>query len=189
MRGNLKILSKGAFIILSIALVKHFFFYDVYEREMSKAEKARLEIVDGYKTPPMPDKDQNDKDALGIDSNNNGVRDDIEIWINYAGKNYNERMALRQLAADLQYEAKVFSGDINAKIVSHVVSVVYTSVLCVDHVLGFKNSKEMIRLMRELYKNTKLRTKIFERDNEFSYAFSPVRERKEPQDMCGFKLK
>lgn len=189
MRGNLKILSKGAFIILSIALVKHFFFYDVYEREMSKAEKARLEIVDGYKTPPMPDRDLNDKDALGVDSNNNGVRDDIEIWINYAGKNYNERMALRQFAADLQYEAKVFSGDINAKIVSHVMSVVTTSGMCVIHVFGFEKGRLIKRLLRSIYKNTDLRIKIFDRDNEFSYAYGPVKEINKPQDACGFNLK
>ena len=29
--------------------------------------------------PPMPDKKENDKTLLGIDSNNNGIRDDVEI--------------------------------------------------------------------------------------------------------------
>ena len=189
MRGNLRIIAKGAFIILSIALLKYFFFYDVYEREMSKAEKARQDIVDGYKTPPMPDRDLNDRDALGIDSNNNGVRDDVEIWINYAGKNYNERMALRQLAADLQYEAKVFSGDINARIVSHVMSVVNTSEMCLLHVFGFEKGKLIIRLLNNIFKNTDLRIKVFDRDNEFSYAYGPVKKINKPQDACGFNLK
>lgn len=38
-------------------------------------------VIDGYTLPPMPDKALNDSTLLGIDSNDNGVRDDVEIWI------------------------------------------------------------------------------------------------------------
>jgi hypothetical protein len=38
-------------------------------------------VKHGYKLPPCPDPIENDKTLLGIDSNNNGVRDDVEIWI------------------------------------------------------------------------------------------------------------
>jgi len=31
--------------------------------------------------PPMPDEKKNNETLLGIDSNNNGIRDDVEIWI------------------------------------------------------------------------------------------------------------
>jgi len=37
--------------------------------------------INGHTLPPMPDKTLNDSTLLGIDSNNNGVRDDVEIWI------------------------------------------------------------------------------------------------------------
>jgi len=45
--------------------------------------KATQEVVviNGHRLPPMPDKTLNDSTLLGIDSNNNGVRDDVEIWI------------------------------------------------------------------------------------------------------------
>jgi len=45
--------------------------------------KATQEVVviNGHTLPPMPDKTLNDSTLLGIDSNNNGVRDDVEIWI------------------------------------------------------------------------------------------------------------
>jgi hypothetical protein len=39
------------------------------------------EVKHGYKLPPCPDPIENSKTLLGIDSNNNGVRDDVEIWI------------------------------------------------------------------------------------------------------------
>jgi len=34
-----------------------------------------------YELPPEPDPTQNNSTLLGIDSNNNGVRDDVERWI------------------------------------------------------------------------------------------------------------
>jgi len=55
-------------------------------------------IYDGEKEPPMPNLLKIVPDELGFDSNKNGIRDDVEIWINRTGKNYNERMALRQYA-------------------------------------------------------------------------------------------
>ena len=37
--------------------------------------------VNGHRLPPEPNKKLNDATLLGIDSNNNGVRDDVERWI------------------------------------------------------------------------------------------------------------
>ncbi len=37
--------------------------------------------VNGHKLPPEPDETLNNSTLLGIDSNNNGVRDDVERWI------------------------------------------------------------------------------------------------------------
>jgi len=38
-------------------------------------------VVDGHVLPPEPDKALNDSTLLGIDVNDNGVRDDVERWI------------------------------------------------------------------------------------------------------------
>jgi len=37
--------------------------------------------VNGHRLPPMPDEKKNNETLLGIDSNSNGVRDDVERWI------------------------------------------------------------------------------------------------------------
>jgi len=39
------------------------------------------EIINGHTLPPEPDSKINNSTLLGIDSNNNGVRDDVERWI------------------------------------------------------------------------------------------------------------
>jgi len=38
-------------------------------------------VANGHTLPPEPDKTLNDSTLLGIDTNNNGVRDDVERWI------------------------------------------------------------------------------------------------------------
>ncbi len=44
-------------------------------------------IVNGHTLPPMPDEKLNNSTLLGIDINNNGVRDDVERWIYKEYKN------------------------------------------------------------------------------------------------------
>ncbi|MDR2100260.1 MAG: hypothetical protein LBP40_05485 [Campylobacteraceae bacterium] len=46
------------------------------------------ESVNGYELPPCPDPEINDATLLGIDINNNGVRDDVERWIIVKYKNH-----------------------------------------------------------------------------------------------------
>ncbi|QDK42022.1 hypothetical protein DOM21_11300 [Bacteriovorax stolpii] len=61
-------------------------------------KKVGKQIIDGEEEPPFPNESENNKTLRGVDVNQNGIRDDVEIWINYVGKDRNHRMALRQLA-------------------------------------------------------------------------------------------
>ncbi|WP_345975313.1 hypothetical protein [Sulfurimonas sp. HSL3-7] len=47
----------------------------------STSKNETVEVIHGYTLPPAPDPAINNSTLLGIDSNNNGVRDDVEIWI------------------------------------------------------------------------------------------------------------
>jgi hypothetical protein len=63
----------------------------------------RLEF-NGKLEPPAPDPIENDKTLLGIDSNDDGIRDDVERWINRkAKKNEYLRFLLR---SSVKYEFK-----------------------------------------------------------------------------------
>ncbi len=54
----------------------------MYEAKKSVEIKVNVyKEVNGHRLPPEPDKTLNDSTLLGIDSNDNGVRDDVEIWI------------------------------------------------------------------------------------------------------------
>ena len=47
----------------------------------SSSATATGEMVNGHTLPPEPDPDVNNATLLGVDANNNGVRDDVERWI------------------------------------------------------------------------------------------------------------
>ncbi len=48
---------------------------------LSELNTTSVEVINGHILPPEPDPKINNSTLLGIDSNNNGVRDDVEIWI------------------------------------------------------------------------------------------------------------
>jgi len=62
------------------------------------AQKITLADVTGQNLPPVPDQAENDATIAGIDKNNNGIRDDVELAI---FKKYPTSAKIR--AAELQY--------------------------------------------------------------------------------------
>lgn len=80
-----------------------------YDQSMYYAfKKKRTDIrvtptFDNEVEPEAPDLKENNNTIIGIDSNKNGIRDDVEIWINRTANNFNERQAMRQYARN-EYE-------------------------------------------------------------------------------------
>lgn len=60
----------------------------------------------GEVEPAIPDLKINDQTIQGIDSNDNGIRDDIDIWINRSALNKDEMLAMREYARALQEKLK-----------------------------------------------------------------------------------
>jgi len=46
-----------------------------------KSKPAKPKVINGYTLPPEPDPKINNATLLGVDSNHNGIRDDVERWI------------------------------------------------------------------------------------------------------------
>jgi hypothetical protein len=62
---------------------------------------AEPEVIDGYQLPPEPDPKVNNSTLLGIDSNNNGVRDDVERYIYFRFRDFENAETDRAIA--MQY--------------------------------------------------------------------------------------
>jgi hypothetical protein len=56
------------------------------------------ETIDGYTLPPMPNSKTNDETLLGTDTNDNGIRDDVEIYIYNRFQGYVNSKVEREIA-------------------------------------------------------------------------------------------
>ena len=70
----------------------------------SKEVKADQEVtvINGHTLPPEPDPDINNATLLGVDSNDNGVRDDVERWIY---KRYNTHIPCKMVEVNVTIPA------------------------------------------------------------------------------------
>ena len=97
----------GVFIILVIVRAFHFYNLDKTNAEVAKihATKLTLDDVMGKNLPPDPGTEA-DKTVAGIDANNNGIRDDVELAVFKEYPNSAKtRAVLLQYALLLQTEA------------------------------------------------------------------------------------
>jgi len=95
------------FVKFILLVVLYLLWPSEYRQMMSAALKIRdahpeQKIFDGEVEPPMPALYTIKPNHVGIDQNKNGIRDDVDVWINRTGKNYNERMVMRQYARSIE---------------------------------------------------------------------------------------
>lgn len=77
-----------------------------------KKDTSRM-IVDGKLEPAEPSEDINDSTLLGVDSNGDGVRDDVERWINREFPNetdYNYRQLSKQATIEISRFLMPYEG-------------------------------------------------------------------------------
>jgi len=72
-------------------------------------------IMDPAQVPPEPDSALNNATLAGVDSNNNGLRDDVEIWIASSFKSPAERAVVAQMAKSMQSVAYYKAGKMSAE--------------------------------------------------------------------------
>ncbi len=110
----------GAFVILVIVRVFHFFNLDKTNAAVAKihATKLTLDDVMGKNLPPDPGA-LADKTVQGIDANQNGIRDDVELAVFKEYPNSAKtRAVLLQYALALQMEVvqTLINGDVTGAI-------------------------------------------------------------------------
>jgi hypothetical protein len=191
-----------------------------YEKIMGPALKAKMEdkntnpMFDGEVEPPMPNPKDNDKTLLGIDTNNNGIRDDIDIWINRTGKTYNERMALRQLARAYREEWKAGNlayenfqkGPIDVlnpverdydRSISHKIQEATSKEAEANACLDFffieprYDRAMLMRIddsLRKLYENTGIRKEVQKEYYKFNHIYGPSENGKKYYEYCLFHI-
>lgn len=90
----------GAYLLLVIWDVNRLFDLEETNQAVAAIHEQKITMADvmGTALPPAPDQAENDATVEGIDKNNNGIRDDVELAI---FKKYPNEPRVR--AAELQY--------------------------------------------------------------------------------------
>ncbi len=91
---------------------------NISSNKIVKKQAYKEEIINGYKLPPQPDPVINNSTLLGIDSNNNGVRDDVERALLFKYNTKKDRIKLAvamQTAKAYQVVIKNPSNGLNTK--------------------------------------------------------------------------
>jgi hypothetical protein len=137
--------------------------------------------IDPFKLPPDPG-EEGDQTLQGIDTNHDGVRDDIERYIAITYVNLpRERLALMQLAKALQVH--ITSGEASASVAQALE--VLKSLDCLSYVSGRDEAnRQSDELLAEVL-NTKARSLRFQEINQaLSGSFLPVSKSHELKTNC-----
>lgn len=183
-----------SFIIIPLVFLGSCSKYEKIISDAKKFKKSHNEkrIIDGELEPPFPSKKENNRTLLGLDVNKNGIRDDIDIWINYVGRDSNHRMALRQLARE-EVKRMLAGASKNTEAYNQIAKDIWDGLLCTSYfeLKGYDDNQAPSFLMSNLVYNTDLREKAYERFHESSLVYKSNNENINTENTylaCKFKL-
>lgn len=137
--------------------------YEVLMNPVLQKAHGPRRIVDGEMEPPFPEKLGDD--AVGTDVNQNGIRDDVEIWINYSSNDSNIRNSMKQLARTLTQELKDVQL-LDETIAFYNATETQRSIDCLMSVINdFKTYKIKTESLESLIYYPKFRNEIWEIHN------------------------
>ena len=145
----------AAYLLLVVVRVFHFFNLDKTEAQVAKIHATKLSMSDvmGDNLPPDPGIEAN-KTIEGIDANENGIRDDVELAVFKEYPNSAKtRAVLLQYALALQME--VVQPFINTTIATEVVREQSRGFQCVGNIFSNEEAQESFEKLESLIKSIK----------------------------------
>ncbi|MBI2046276.1 MAG: hypothetical protein HYT28_02560 [Parcubacteria group bacterium] len=136
-----------------LVIVRMFYFYNLQKTEEQVAKihatKLTLDDVMGKNLPPDPGADA-DKTIAGVDANQNGIRDDVELEIFKEYPNSAKtRAVLLQYALALQME--VIQPIVNTETVTEVVREQSRAHYCVGEITSRDDIKKFLEIGDKLH--------------------------------------
>ena len=180
-------------ILLMTSCIGEKNFYQLDDKRMS---------IDGATEPPEPDENINNSTLEGVDTNNDGIRDDIERMINRmfpsdSVSDYNLRNAYRQFAkAALRINVK----DLSKKDAMYGQNKISGATFCILYFYGINKSTKVKDPIERAKNNTDLiSSKIYNTksrlknkkiaDNIFAGQMIVLPKKNKRKDFCSFKIK
>lgn len=152
----------------------------------TKYKDHAMFIVDRSSEVPMPDPKKNNATIAGIDSDGDGIRDDIQIWINKEFQAQPKvQMAMRQIAMGRQLDLLSIENREQSILVSKNV---LNNTSCLFFVIGLDTGAKLIREIESKLLNTKdrLYAEIKSNENFSGQAYELPRTAEEEKALCSF---
>lgn len=139
--------------------------------EMIHSQKLTMADVEGSNLPPTPDPELVDATVEGIDANENGIRDDVELAIfkKYPSDRKTRAAALQYAKAEQRFLTDVF----NTPTWKAAAEVDARANICLSRVSSGYTEQEFVE---SLVLNTDLRREVYEAAFEFTTSFSAQEE-------------
>lgn len=115
-----------------------------------------VEKINGIEVPPAPDKTKNNATLAGVDSNSNGVRDDVERDVAKLSGNEVTFKNSMDIAKELGVFAKA-----TAEIKKTDIDNIYNNIMCKDYAVYKSTGKSIEKVINEIIFNTKERKDAF----------------------------
>ena len=147
--------------------------------------------INGHRLPPEPDPAINNSTILGIDSNDNGVRDDVErkIYVNYT-----KPIEQAFMMQDAKSYPKILNNPIIAATSEEVEQENWNYYSCIGYlrrVKGIRRPKGTVEFLENAYMNTRERIRAYIEFNEASsggvYSM-PIHDEDLKPENCDFDV-
>ncbi len=167
-------------------------FESKYDKLMNPIKKIKFAekkagkpnpVFDGVVEPDFPDEKENNKTLEGVDSNQDGVRDDIEIWINRTAEDADLRAALKEMyRKKIAFFQSLYNDELEPVVHSHLseFSALQGCVYIVSHQYdetyikryGYNAGRYYSEALKILINNTSLRDRQTAKWNGFQFKGS-----------------
>lgn len=174
---KMKILNK-TFLFLFTLLLSGCYDYDktISDARDNKHNHPEVRVFDGETEPSFPNEVENNKTLLGIDENRNGVRDDLDIWINFVGRDRNHRTALRELAR-VYSEMLIAGNETNSGLIQKSARNFYDARACASFIEWDRNFEEKASTqMTKLVYNTDIRIQTSKSYHSITFMYESNHE-------------
>jgi hypothetical protein len=157
--GWILLILAGAYLILVVVRVFHFFNLDKTEAQVAKIHATKLSMSDvmGDNLPPDPGVEA-DKTIEGIDANENGIRDDVELAVfNEYPNSAKTRAVLLQYALVLQLEAR--QSNVNKEVATAIAEEESQAYDCIGKIVAVSSDDlEKIEAYRNFVEDKQINT-------------------------------
>jgi hypothetical protein len=173
-------------------------FYRLYVKVKEKTKQKEHEfktqyhdfvrfIIDESLEVAMPDPKKNNSTLAGIDSDRDGIRDDVQRWINESyPDSLKKRLALKQSARDFQLDLLSFE---NKELSIQAAKQGLNSSNCIDYIFGLEEASKISKKFQALFLNTNERILAEMKGNQnFSGQSYRLPKENDFKNYCNFDV-